>query len=65
MRRIEKAFEVVENLMRCEIIDNFCPDLIDPSLPNFDINTFKHSDDPDGPGCRGITCEECWDMELE
>ena len=65
MRRIDAAFKKFEGMARCEIIPNCCPCQIDPSLPDVDGNTYVTSDHEDRQGCRGITCEECWDAELE
>ena len=64
MRRIDKAFEVFNGRARCEIVPNCCPYQIDQSLPDVDGDTFKTSDSLNGPGCRGITCEECWDQKI-
>lgn len=63
MRRIDKAFKTFKGMTRCEIVPSCCPYQIDPSLPDLDVNTYKTSDTLNGPGCRGITCEECWDVE--
>lgn len=63
MRRIDKAFSVFPGMARCEIIPNCCPFQIDPNLPDVDGNTFKTSDTLNGPGCRGISCEECWNTQ--
>lgn len=64
MRRIDKAFEKFPGQARCEIIPTCCPYQIDHALPDYDVDTFISSDSCNGPGCRGITCEECWDTEL-
>ena len=63
VRRIDKAFEVFKGKAKCEIVPNCCPYQIDKSLPDVDGNTFKTSDSLNGPGCRGITCDECWEAE--
>ena len=64
MRRIDKAFQCFKGQYRSEIIDDYCPYEMDDSLDDFDINTYTFSDSSTGHGCRGITCEECWDKEI-
>lgn len=66
--RIEKALKVLgPKYSKSTIQSMFCPhDIIDNTLEELDINTYVF-DDPNsryGTGCRGITCEECWDKEL-
>ena len=65
MRRIDKAFSVFKGKARCEIIPNYCPYNVDPRLPDVDGNTYREETECREQGCRGISCEECWDVELE
>jgi hypothetical protein len=64
-RRIDKAFDILKGMAKCEIIPNYCPYQINASLPDIDTDTYKTSDSINGPGCRGINCEECWNTELK
>lgn len=64
-RRIDKAFSKFKGEARCEIVPNRCPAEVNDSWPDLDVNTYKSSDNLDYHGCRGITCEECWDCEIE
>ena len=63
-RRIDEAFKSFKGECRSYIIDNYCPHDIDKNLEDIDIDTYQFSDDNIEKGCRGITCEECWDKEL-
>lgn len=63
MKRIDKAKSFF-NEARCEITYNRCPHDMDETLEDYDINTFQFSDLNVEVGCRGITCEECWEKEL-
>jgi len=68
MRRIDKAFSHFPDKLKCQIVTEHCPYEMDNNLDNMDINTYHFSDeagaeDPDS-GCRGITCEECWEKEI-
>lgn len=64
MRRIDKAFSVFKGKARCEIIPNYCPYNVDPRLPDVDGNTYREETECREQGCRGISCEDCWDTEL-
>ena len=64
MTRLEKAFTVFKGEMRSEIVDDRCPHEMDESLEDFDIDTYRFPDDNVERGCRGITCEKCWDKPL-
>ena len=64
MRRIDKAFKVLKDKARCEIIPNYCPYNIDHSLPDVDGDTYREETSCREQGCRGISCEECWDTKL-
>lgn len=66
MKRIDLGFKVFRGLARCEITYDHCPYEADKSLPDYDMGTFKFTERKgDDRGCRGILCDECWDIELE
>lgn len=62
MRYIDEGFSKL-NKCRSEIVENYCPSDVEQELPDLDINTYKFEDGDTQKGCRGITCEECWDKE--
>lgn len=46
---------------------NFCPDDFTVG-PCMDTDTYEYTNlpaVPDTQGCRGITCQECWETEIE
>ena len=64
MKRIDVGFKLFKHLCRAEIIDEHCPYEIDSILPDQDIDTYRFLDGCTERGCRGITCEECWGIEV-
>ena len=64
MKRIDVGFKLFKHLCREEIIDEHCPYEIDSILPDQDIDTYKFLDGCIERGCRGITCEECWEITV-
>lgn len=55
----------IDELLK-NITSNECPDSLIFTNPIMkDITTAKTSSNGDVTGCRGITCEECWNMEVE
>lgn len=65
MTRIEKALAFFKGVSRCQIIEEYCPFEMDGSLEDYDANTYCFFDDNTEKGCRGITCEECWNKVIE
>ena len=71
MTIIDKALNSKDNRLgnsRYEIIDNYCPHDFDEKLSRMDHNTYEFKEDLDGyleGGCRGITCDECWNKEID
>jgi len=65
MKRIDKAFKLLRGKGRDEIITNYCPCILIKSLPDFDIDSYKFEDSCIERGCRGLTCDACWDKEIE
>ena len=67
MTRLEKAIEISNDTHKQVIIDNHCPSDIDPKLPGYVSNTyiFGFRKSRFLCICSGITCEECWNKELE
>ena len=72
MKRIEKAYidypdgvviEKDNGLMKNSNIEDFCPYDLDCSEDVLDENT-KVGEYGNIKGCRGITCEQCWDKEF-
>lgn len=63
MTRIEMGFKFFKDLIRAEITADHCPHEIDENLPDMDIRTYKLDADVCDKGCRGITCDECWDKQ--
>ena len=59
--RIDKALEIMKDKTREEILEKYCPHDTILRLPNMDGNTW----DASVPGCRGISCEECWNVDVE
>lgn len=66
MRRIDKAFEKFTGMARCQIVPTYCPYNVDNSWEDADLDTYQFSDNGcnNERGCRGITCDECWDKEV-
>ncbi|MBQ8044019.1 MAG: hypothetical protein IJ272_07745 [Clostridia bacterium] len=68
MRRIDKAFRCFPGKLKCQIVAEYCPCEMDSKLEGMDINTYRFSDEAGAqdtePGCRGITCEDCWEKEI-
>ena len=65
MTRLEKAVEVLKEHQTERIVRQLCPECIDKELPYCDKNTFtRYTNYTEGTGCRGITCEQCWNKEL-
>lgn len=66
MKRIEKAYELNPDGIAYEVSGNkvyimdCCPYFLDCGEDYLDEET-KVGDDGNIKGCRGITCEECWD----
>ena len=47
---------------RTALIEEHCPYEVNKNLPDFDINTYKVKEfEWQERGCRGITCEDCWE----
>lgn len=67
MKRIEKALEIKGRFSSSAImiIQNNCPDDMYEDLEGMDCSTAKFGSSIDECGCRGITCEECWNKELD
>lgn len=66
-RRITQALQRFKGECKSYIIDNYCPYDMDKNLEDLDPSTFSYSNEvyvAHERGCRGITCEECWDKEL-
>ena len=66
-RRITKALQRFKGECKSYIIDNYCPYDMDNNLEDLDPSTFVYSNEvyvAHERGCRGITCEDCWDKEL-
>jgi len=66
MKRIEKLKEQFSYFSESHLIETLCPYDIDKELENCDKETLRLKHEPPAfkSGCRGITCEECWDKEL-
>lgn len=64
MKTIERGFTFFKDKARCEIVDNYCPYEMDNMLDDMDLDTYEFVDENTERGCRGITCEQCWDKEL-
>ena len=68
MKRIDKAFKSFPNKSKCQIVVEHCPYEMDATMEDMDIDTYCFSGQADSgneePGCRGITCEECWEKEI-
>ena len=56
------------NKSKCQIVVEHCPYEMDATMEDMDIDTYCFSGQADSgneePGCRGITCEECWEKEI-
>lgn len=67
MKMIEKGLGVFKESTRSEIIENHCPKDMNKNLEDMDAYTFTFSDVVTGTerGCRGVTCEECWNKEIK
>jgi hypothetical protein len=66
LRRIDKAFEKFIGMARCQIVPTYCPCDVDTSWDDVDLDTYRLSGNGhynNESGCRGITCEECWDKD--
>ena len=48
---------------RTKIVSELCPNDINPKWPIYDANTYRL--DSKIKGCRGIECEECWEVEAD
>lgn len=57
MTRLEKFYEV-------EVIGKRCPSYVSVGGPEYDSETSNISNEGRILGCRGITCEECWNKEF-
>jgi len=55
--------EAINKKPLSEIITESCPDVYN-SGPGIDINTEERNEEGTTTGCRGITCKQCWDMEV-
>ena len=65
MKRIERAIERENKKLKDRIIIGSCPCYIDNELPDLDDEIKMFNSDGNIIGCRGITCEECWNQEIE
>ena len=71
MTRYEKLKEDVENgewwLTDVELDSylNYCPYFLDCGKDDMDNDTVKEVYGEMTIGCRGITCEECWNKEYK
>lgn len=68
MRRIDKGSKAYPDKYLSEIMITCCPGEIGIG-PTIDVSTFIESDGDgrvslDIVGCRGITCQECWETEI-
>jgi len=58
MTRIEKVIEIT--------IRDYCPVEFFDEGPDIDLGTVIERDyDGKTIGCRGISCEQCWNQEVE
>jgi len=57
MTRIEKAIK--------EIVRYSCPDESIIGEPTLDVQTVRKDERNEIIGCRGITCEQCWNAEAK
>jgi hypothetical protein len=69
MKRIDRALEMEcdtdNDFLKDNIILSDCPQVYNLG-PSYDKDSVKQSKYTGyKTGCRGITCEECWNQEIE
>ena len=68
MTRIEALYKKYPNfreiLSAKEIIDRACPGRLLEGEPEMSFLAQRHDDKERVIGCRGISCDECWNREV-